>query len=168
MPSVSLSSVLNQPLPQQQTQTIEKPVAAPSLLSVLGIGGPAPAVTPSTTSSSGGTHAAKPVVLTAAGAEHVRQSMAKEGHDPANTWLRLGVKGGGCSGLGYVLDFTHKVDATDVVFESQGIKIAVDKKSLIYLGGTQVDWVSGLKGHGWKFENPNEKRGCGCGQSFTV
>jgi iron-sulfur cluster assembly protein len=94
--------------------------------------------------------------------------MTKEGRDPASTYLRLGVKGGGCSGLGYLVDFCTQQDEHDHLFTSQGVQVVVDKKSMLYVGGLVVDWESSLKGHGWHFKNPNEKTSCGCGQSFTV
>ena len=82
--------------------------------------------------------------------------------------LRLGVKTTGCSGLAYVLEFADDVDSEDVVFESQGIKILVDPKSLVYIDGTELDYTKEGLNEGFKFENPNVKDECGCGESFTV
>ncbi len=93
--------------------------------------------------------------------------MAREGHQTEHVWLRLGVKGGGCSGLSYVIDVAQKKDVFDVEFVSQGIRLLVDKKSLLYVGGMQLDFGQGLKA-GWQFNNPNQKKGCSCGESFSV
>jgi iron-sulfur cluster assembly protein len=82
--------------------------------------------------------------------------------------LRLGVKGGGCSGVSYAIEFADKIRGRDHVFEFQGLKIVVDPKSLIYLRGSILDYEVKLMQHGFKFRNPNEKAGCGCGESFTV
>jgi len=82
--------------------------------------------------------------------------------------LRLGVKGGGCSGVSYAIEFADKIRGRDHVFEFEGLKIVVDPKSLIYLRGSILDYEVKLMQHGFKFRNPNEKAGCGCGESFTV
>ena len=82
--------------------------------------------------------------------------------------LRVGVKGGGCSGFTYTLDFDDKTSETDQVFEDKGVKIIVDAKSFIYLSGTQLDYSDGLAGEGFKFTNPNATRSCGCGSSFQA
>jgi iron-sulfur cluster assembly protein len=81
--------------------------------------------------------------------------------------LRVSVTGGGCSGLMYNLSFDHEVD-TDQVFEDNQVKILVDKKSLLYLLGTTLDFSDGLNGKGFQFVNPNASRTCGCGESFAV
>jgi len=81
--------------------------------------------------------------------------------------LRVSVTGGGCSGLMYNLSFDHEVDA-DQVFEDNQVKILVDKKSLLYLLGTTLDFSDGLNGKGFQFVNPNASRTCGCGESFAV
>jgi iron-sulfur cluster assembly protein len=85
-----------------------------------------------------------------------------------NTNIRVAVKGGGCSGLMYNLDFDGEVREGDKVFEDKGIKILVDKKSLLYLLGTTLDYSGGLNGKGFQFVNPNANRTCGCGESFAV
>jgi len=82
--------------------------------------------------------------------------------------IRVSVKGGGCSGLMYDLGFDNQVNAADQVFEDKGIKILVDKKSLLYLLGTILDFTDGLNGKGFQFINPNATRTCGCGESFAV
>ena len=83
-------------------------------------------------------------------------------------FLRVGVVGGGCSGLSYKMDFDNEVKPMDQVFEDKGIKILVDKKSLLYLIGTTLDFSDGLNGKGFQFVNPNASRTCGCGESFSV
>jgi iron-sulfur cluster assembly protein len=82
--------------------------------------------------------------------------------------IRVSVKGGGCSGLMYDLGFDHQINPEDEVFEDKGIKILVDKKSLLYLLGTTLDFTDGLNGKGFQFINPNASRTCGCGESFAV
>lgn len=109
----------------------------------------------------------KAVSLSENAARQARAIMAREGHQTEHVWLRLGVKGGGCSGLSYVIDVAQKKDVFDVEFVSQGIRLLVDKKSLLYVGGMQLDFGQGLKA-GWQFNNPNQKKGCSCGESFSV
>ena len=82
--------------------------------------------------------------------------------------IRVSVKGGGCSGLMYDLSFDPEVQESDEVFEDKGVKILVDKKSLLYLLGTTLDFSDGLNGKGFQFINPNASRTCGCGESFAV
>ncbi len=90
-----------------------------------------------------------------------------EGHTPDHN-IRVSVKGGGCSGLMYDLFFDDTTKETDEVFEDKGVKIFVDKKSLLYLLGTTLDFSDGLNGKGFQFINPNASRTCGCGESFAV
>ncbi|MFM7487159.1 MAG: HesB/IscA family protein [Cytophagales bacterium] len=85
-----------------------------------------------------------------------------------NENIRVSVKGGGCSGLMYDLGFDAEIKPADQVFEDKGIKILVDKKSLLYLLGTTLDFSDGLNGKGFQFINPNASRTCGCGESFSV
>lgn len=82
--------------------------------------------------------------------------------------IRVSVKGGGCSGLMYDLSFDPEIQESDEVFEDKGVKILVDKKSLLYLLGTTLDFSDGLNGKGFQFVNPNASRTCGCGESFSV
>ena len=82
--------------------------------------------------------------------------------------LRLGVKTNGCSGMSYVLEFVDDVEDTDEVFEDHGVKIIVDKKSLLYIDGTELDYGKEGLNEGFKFNNPNVSGECGCGESFTV
>ena len=82
--------------------------------------------------------------------------------------LRLGVKTTGCSGLAYVIEFVDEISENDEVFESKGIKVVVDKKSLLFLDGTEVDFAKVGLQEGFQFRNPNAKDACGCGESFTV
>jgi len=87
---------------------------------------------------------------------------------PKGTVLRVGVKGGGCSGFSYSLGFDDTVQETDQVFETDGVKVVCDPKSFLYLNGTQVDFEESLMGRGFKFGNPNASKTCGCGESFSV
>ena len=107
------------------------------------------------------------ITLTVAATQEVKRLMEKE--QKPNLGLRLGVKGGGCSGLSYVLALEEAVlKPFDSVFEQEGIKVLVDAKSQLYLDGTTVDYKSGLVGGGFEFLNPNAKKSCGCGTSFTA
>jgi iron-sulfur cluster assembly protein len=85
-----------------------------------------------------------------------------------NGFIRVGVEGGGCSGLQYKMTFDTELRPEDKVFEDKGIKIVVDNKSLLYLVGTELDYSGGLNGKGFTFSNPNASRTCGCGESFGV
>ncbi len=94
--------------------------------------------------------------------------MEEEGKNPTEAFIRVGVKGGGCSGLSYDLSFDTEIKEDDKVFEDNGMKIVVDKKSFLYLIGTELDYSGGLNGKGFVFNNPNANRTCGCGESFAV
>jgi iron-sulfur cluster assembly protein len=91
-----------------------------------------------------------------------------ENNIPAEFGLRLGVKGGGCSGLTYVLAFDEKSTEKDIVLEKHGVKVFVDQKSMFYLSGTTLDYSDGLNGRGFVFNNPQATKSCGCGNSFGV
>lgn len=100
-------------------------------------------------------------------AEKIVEIRTKDGLSN-NHNIRVAVKGGGCSGLMYDLNFDAQIDEKDKVFEDKGIKILVDKKSLLYLLGTTLEFSDGLNGKGFQFMNPNASRTCGCGESFAV
>lgn len=99
----------------------------------------------------------------------VHQLMKDAGveNDPSY-FLRVGVVGGGCSGLSYKLDFDNEVKPMDQVFEDKGVKIVTDLKSFLYLVNTELEFSDGLNGKGFHFNNPNASRSCGCGESFSV
>ncbi|OBX08507.1 iron-sulfur cluster assembly protein [Gallibacterium salpingitidis] len=105
------------------------------------------------------------ISLTESAAQRVRDFLANRGK---GIGLRLGVKTSGCSGLAYVLEFVDVLNEDDQVFEDNGVKIIVDNKSLVYLDGTQLDFVKEGLNEGFKFANPNVKEQCGCGESFHV
>jgi iron-sulfur cluster assembly protein len=105
------------------------------------------------------------VTLTDRAAEHVRRYIEKRGK---GVGLRLGVKTTGCSGLAYKLEFADDVQPEDQEFESHGVRVLIDPKSLAYLDGTELDFVREGLNEGFKFNNPNEKDRCGCGESFNV
>lgn len=94
--------------------------------------------------------------------------LRQEENRPEDHNIRVSVKGGGCSGLMYDLGFDDKVNPADQIFEDKGVKIMVDKKSLLYLLGTTLDFTDGLNGKGFQFINPNATRTCGCGESFSI
>lgn len=107
------------------------------------------------------------ITVSNAAKEHAIQ-LIKDENKPENTFIRVGVDGGGCSGLMYNLEFDHVMKEGDKEFEDNGIKIVVDKKSFLYLVGTELDFTGGLNGKGFTFKNPNASRTCGCGESFSV
>jgi iron-sulfur cluster assembly protein len=98
----------------------------------------------------------------------VVQLMNEDGFDPSTDYVRVGVKSGGCSGLSYDLKFDKEQLEEDKVFEDNGVKIIVDKKSFLYLVGTTLEYSGGLNGTGFVFNNPNANRTCGCGESFSL
>ena len=95
-------------------------------------------------------------------------NLIKEENRPEGTFTRVGVDGGGCSGLTYKLEFDHLIKDGDQQFEDKGVKIVVDRKSFLYLVGTELEYTGGLNGKGFVFNNPNASRTCGCGESFGV
>ncbi|KAF2519042.1 iron-sulfur cluster assembly accessory protein [Flavobacterium salilacus subsp. salilacus] len=94
--------------------------------------------------------------------------MEDDGFDAATDFVRVGVKSGGCSGLSYDLKFDKAMGENDKLFEDNNIKVAVDKKSFLYLAGTTLEYSGGLNGKGFVFNNPNAQRTCGCGESFSL
>jgi iron-sulfur cluster assembly protein len=98
----------------------------------------------------------------------VMELMTVDGYNPATDFIRVGVKSGGCSGLSYDLKFDKEHVQDDKIFEDNGIKIIVDKKSFLYLIGTTLEYSGGLNGTGFVFNNPNANRTCGCGESFSL
>ncbi len=98
----------------------------------------------------------------------VIQLMSEDGYNATTDYVRVGVKSGGCSGLSYDLKFDKAQEEGDKVFEDNGVKIIVDKKSFLYLIGTTLEYSGGLNGTGFVFNNPNASRTCGCGESFSL
>lgn len=105
------------------------------------------------------------LTMTEAAAQQVNKYLVKRGK---GIGIRLGVKTTGCSGMAYKLEYADEVQTGDVVFESQGLKILVDPKSVPYLSGTELDFVKEGLSEGFQFNNPNERGKCGCGESFRV
>ena len=129
-----------------------------------------PAPSPSTPSSpptSESPLSSKGITLSPMAVTMAKAKLEKRGTPDAA--LRLGVRGGGCSGFNYVIEFSDDPPRDrDRVFEFDGLRVVVDKKSLVYLAGMELDWVQTLMQQGFKVNNPNEKTSCGCGHSFTV
>jgi len=98
----------------------------------------------------------------------VVELMQDDGYNASTDYVRVGVKSGGCSGLSYDLQFDKEQKDDDKVFEDNGVKIIVDKKSFLYLIGTTLEYSGGLNGTGFVFNNPNANRTCGCGESFSL
>ena len=105
------------------------------------------------------------ISLSESAAERVSRFLESRG---SGVGVRLGVKTSGCSGMAYVLEFVDDVNDDDVVFEDRGVKVIIDKKSMVYLDGTELDYGKEGLNEGFKFNNPNVKDECGCGESFTV
>lgn len=105
------------------------------------------------------------VTLTESAAQRVQQFLGKRGK---GVGLRLGVRTSGCSGKAYVIEYADEIAPEDQVFECHGVKVIVDPKSLIYLDGTEVDFMRDGMNEGFRFNNPNVKNACGCGESFHV
>jgi iron-sulfur cluster assembly protein len=98
----------------------------------------------------------------------VIELMTDDGYNPGEHYVRVGVKSGGCSGLSYDLKFDKSQEKDDKVFEDNGVRIIIDKKSFLYLIGTTLEYSGGLNGAGFVFNNPNANRTCGCGESFSL
>ena len=105
------------------------------------------------------------ISLSESAARHVSNFIAKRGK---GFGIRLGVKTSGCSGMAYKLEFVDNTESEDLVFESHGVKVVIDPKSLAYLDGTELDFVKEGLNEGFRFNNPNVKDSCGCGESFNV
>ena len=106
------------------------------------------------------------ITVTEIASKKVQELVAESGFE--KPYLRVGVKGGGCSGLTYELEFDTDKREGDELFEDKDVKILVDRKSLLYLFGTELEFSDGLNGKGFQFINPNASRTCGCGESFAV
>jgi len=105
------------------------------------------------------------ITMTESAARHVANFLTKRGK---GIGIRLGVKTSGCSGMAYKLEFADAAEAEDVVFETQGLKVLVDPRSLPYIDGTELDYAKEGLNEGFRFNNPNERDRCGCGESFRV
>lgn len=105
------------------------------------------------------------ITITENAAKHINSYLTKRGK---GLGVRLGVKTSGCSGMAYNLEFVDEVNEDDLIFEEHGARVYIDSKSLVYLDGTQVDYTKEGLQEGFKFENPNVKDSCGCGESFHV
>ncbi len=108
------------------------------------------------------------VILTETAAREIKSIVNQQELDTENVCLRVGVKGGGCSGFSYLLDLTESQKDTDEIFEQHGVKIICDPKSMLYLNGTTVDFKDEIMGRGFVFNNPNATTTCGCGSSFSA
>lgn len=107
------------------------------------------------------------VILTETAAREIKTIIEQQELDAAKVALRVGVKGGGCSGFSYILDLTEAVKDTDEQFEMHGVRVVCDPKSMLYLNGTTVDFKDEIMGRGFVFTNPNATSTCGCGSSFS-
>ncbi len=105
------------------------------------------------------------ITVTQAAADRINDFLANRGK---GVGLRLGVKTTGCSGMAYVIEFVDELNPEDEVFEDHGVKVVVDRKSLVYIDGTELDFAREGLNEGFQFNNPNEQAQCGCGESFTV
>lgn len=121
-----------------------------------------------TTQTTTDTTARHDVILSELAAREVRRIIEEQELDAAKVCLRVGVKGGGCSGFSYILDLTETRKDSDEVFEQHGIRVICDPKSLLYLSGVTVDFKDEIMGRGFVFNNPNATTSCGCGSSFAV
>lgn len=108
------------------------------------------------------------VILSETAAREIKSIIEQQELDAETVCLRVGVKGGGCSGFSYVLDLTEKRKDSDEMFVQHGIRLICDPKSMLYLGGTTVDFKDEIMGRGFVFNNPNASSSCGCGSSFAV
>jgi len=109
-----------------------------------------------------------PIELTETAAREVQNICRQQKLEPDNVYLKVGVKGGGCSGFSYVLDLTEKRNDNDEVWDNHGIRVICDPKSHLYLNGTRIDFKEEIMGRGFVFKNPNATTTCGCGSSFAA
>jgi len=109
----------------------------------------------------------KGIEVTPKAVAHIRAALQKEGISPAEGGLRLGVQGGGCSGMSYVIKFDTHPRERDRVFQFEDVRVFVDPKSFIYLAGVTLEWEETLMHQGFVFQNPNAQKSCGCGTSFS-
>jgi len=109
-----------------------------------------------------------PITLTETAAREVSTIIKQQELDAQKIRLRVGVKGGGCSGFSYVLDLTENAKETDELFEQHGVRVVCDPKSYLYLNGTTIDFKDEIMGRGFVFQNPNASSSCGCGSSFSA
>ncbi len=129
-----------------------------------------PAAVPSSAANGPEAPAGKPrpaFSITPKAAEKLKALMAEQKKDPATTGLRIGVQGGGCSGLQYFMDFDEQ-KPNDRVFEQDGVKVFIDPRSILHVSGSFLEFAEGLMGSGFAIKNPNVKGSCGCGHSFTT
>lgn len=124
---------------------------------------PPSATPPPAASAPAKTISKREIEITLAAAQEIAKQRDKRG--TPNARIRIGVRGGGCTGFTYVFEWADEPRPTDSEFSAHGVSIVVDPKSLVYLGGMQLDFVRGMMGHGFKFNNPNAKGSCGCGES---
>lgn len=110
----------------------------------------------------------KMIQVSESASKKIVSMMEEDGFNAATDYVRVGVKSGGCSGLSYELKFDKEIGENDKVFEDNNVKIAVEKKSFLYLAGTILEYSGGLNGKGFVFNNPNATRTCGCGESFSL
>jgi iron-sulfur cluster assembly protein len=136
--------------------TASSAAAAASSASDSNASGPAPA-------APGRTLSKREIEITVNAASEIAKQRDKRGTPDAV--IRIGVRGGGCTGFTYVFEWAEQIRPTDTVFTEHGVSVVVDPKSLVFLGGMQLDFVRGMMGHGFKFNNPNAKGSCGCGES---
>ena len=108
------------------------------------------------------------IIITETAAREINTIIEQQKLDAEKTRLRVGVKGGGCSGFSYLLDLTEQDKETDETFELHGIKVVCDPKSYLYLNGTTIDFKDEIMGRGFVFNNPNANSSCGCGSSFSA
>ena len=108
------------------------------------------------------------ITITTPAKQKATELIQESGFTLETHFIRVGVKGGGCSGLSYELDFDDIIKTGDQIFEDGELRIVCDKKSLLYLLGTELDYSDGLKGKGFEFNNPNAQRVCSCGESFSL